>query len=46
VGLEKGDAFDRALGEFAAAYANQNERDYARLAAAVEAGYIVATPGI
>ena len=26
--LGKGDAFDRAIADFAAAYADQNERDY------------------
>jgi uncharacterized protein (DUF2252 family) len=36
--LGRGDAFDRALGEFAVAYADQNERDYEELAAAVKAG--------
>lgn len=36
------DTFDRAIADFAAAYADQNERDYAALAAAVEDGTIVA----
>ena len=27
--LGKGDAFDRAIADFSAAYADQNERDYA-----------------
>jgi uncharacterized protein (DUF2252 family) len=38
--LGSGDAFDRALAEFASAYADQNERDFGALAAAVEAGTI------
>ena len=37
---------DKALAEFAVAYANQNERDYQALAAAVESGRIVAESGI
>jgi uncharacterized protein (DUF2252 family) len=41
--LGRGDVFDRALAKFAEAYADQNERDYARLAAAAHAGE-VATP--
>jgi uncharacterized protein (DUF2252 family) len=40
--LGSGDAFDRALAEFASAYADQNERDYGALAAAVETGAIEA----
>jgi uncharacterized protein (DUF2252 family) len=38
--LGSGDTFDRALAEFASAYADQNERDYRALAGAVEAGSI------
>jgi len=38
--LGKGDTFDRALLEFAAAYADQNERDYAALRAAADDGRI------
>jgi uncharacterized protein (DUF2252 family) len=34
--------FDQAMGEFAAAYADQNEGDYARLAAANKTGRVVA----
>ena len=33
--LGKGDAFDRAIADFSAAYADQNERDYEAFAAAV-----------
>ena len=36
--LGGGDRFDRATADFAELYADQNERDYAALAAAVEAG--------
>jgi len=44
--LGKGDAFDRAIVEFCHAYADQNERDYAALAKAVESGRIVAETGL
>ena len=37
-GLGKGDTVDQAIARFAAAYADQNERDYAELQAAVHAG--------
>ena len=40
--LGKSDAFDQAIGEFALAYADQNERDHAALVAAVKAGRIKA----
>jgi uncharacterized protein (DUF2252 family) len=39
--LGKGDAFDRALLEFATAYADQNERDHAALREAARTGRIV-----
>jgi hypothetical protein len=35
--------FDQAIAEFAAAYADQNERDYQALAAAVAAGRVTAS---
>ena len=38
----KSDAFDQAIGEFALAYADQNERDHAALVAAVKAGRVKA----
>jgi uncharacterized protein (DUF2252 family) len=38
--LGAGDAFDRALGHFAGAYANQTERDYAALVKAAKSGRI------
>jgi uncharacterized protein (DUF2252 family) len=40
--LGTGDAFDRALAEFAEAYADQNERDYQALADAVASGRVTA----
>ena len=44
--LGKGDSFDRAILEFSDAYADQNERDYQALAAAVKSGRIVAEEGL
>jgi uncharacterized protein DUF2252 len=44
--LGAGNAFDRAIGEFAEAYADQNERDHAALAAAATAGRVGAHTGI
>jgi uncharacterized protein (DUF2252 family) len=40
--LGKSDAFDQAVGAFAVAYADQNEKDHAALVAAVKAGRIKA----
>jgi len=40
--LGSGDAFDNAVSEFAAAYADQNERDYAALVEAIRNGRITA----
>jgi uncharacterized protein (DUF2252 family) len=40
--LGRSDIFDQAIGEFAAGYADQNERDYGSLAAASRAGRVVA----
>jgi uncharacterized protein (DUF2252 family) len=40
--LGKSDDFDQAIGEFAMAYADQNEKDHAALVAAVKAGQIEA----
>lgn len=40
--LGKGDPFDRALGDFALAYADQTERDHAALVAAVRDGRLEA----
>ena len=44
--LGKGEAFDRAIADFSAAYADQNERDYAAFAAAVDSGRLVAHTGV
>jgi uncharacterized protein (DUF2252 family) len=44
--LGTGDVFDRAVGSFAAAYADQNERDYEALVAAVRSGRVVAHTGL
>ena len=44
--LGGGDAFDRAILDFSKAYADQNERDYNTLAAAVKSGRIVAQTGV
>jgi uncharacterized protein (DUF2252 family) len=43
--LGKKDSFDEALVEFSEAYAEQNERDYGALAAAVKAGKVAAESG-
>jgi hypothetical protein len=40
------DTFDRAILEFAKAYALQNERDYAALQAAAESGRITVQTGV
>ena len=44
--LGNNDAFARAILGFSRAYAEQNERDYARLQAAVKAGEITAKMGL
>jgi len=44
--LGSGDTFDRALATFAETYADQNERDYAALKAAVAAGRVSAEEGL
>jgi Uncharacterized protein conserved in bacteria (DUF2252) len=44
--LGKGDAFDRAIADFCAAYADQNERDYEAFAAAVKSGRLTARTGL
>ncbi len=43
--LGAGDRFDRAIADFSELYADQNERDYAALGAAVKAGKIAAETG-
>jgi uncharacterized protein (DUF2252 family) len=44
--LGSGDVFDKAIADFAAAYADQNERDYAALKEAVAGGRITAETGL
>jgi uncharacterized protein (DUF2252 family) len=44
--LGAGDTFERAVAEFAEAYADQNERDYAALAHAAEAGRVPVERGV
>jgi predicted alpha/beta hydrolase len=43
--LGKSDKFDRAIAEFSARYADQNERDYAAFLAAVRSGRLAAVEG-
>ena len=44
--LGGGDVFDRAIADFSVAYADQNDRDYAALKAAVDDGRITAKTGL
>lgn len=44
--LGSGDVFDKAMAQFAEAYADQNERDYAALKEAVESGRVKAEAGL
>ena len=44
--LGGGDVFDRAMRDFASAYADQNQRDYEALVAAVDSGRIAAVTGL
>jgi len=44
--LGKTDTFDRAVADFASAYADQNERDYEAFAAAVRSGRMTAVTGV
>jgi uncharacterized protein (DUF2252 family) len=44
--LGANDVFDNAIADFAALYADQNEKDYALLKAAIKSGRIVAQSGI
>src|SRR4051794_12993085 len=44
--LGSGPSFDRAIVEFSKAYADQNQRDYEALSAAVESGGIAAETGL
>ena len=44
--LGRGDAFDRAIADFSAVYAEQNERDYEAFVGAVKSGRLVAESGL
>jgi len=44
--LGNSDKFDNAIADFAEAYADQNERDYAAIAGAVAAGKVEAQSGV
>ncbi len=44
--LGKGEAFDRAMGEFAEAYADQNESDFKEFEGAVKKGRLEAVKGL
>jgi uncharacterized protein (DUF2252 family) len=44
--LGKADVFDRAIADFSAAYADQNEQDYQAFAAAVSSGRVTAVTGL
>ena len=44
--LGQGDVFDRAIAEFSAAYADQNERDYEAFTAAVNSGRLIAQTAV
>jgi uncharacterized protein DUF2252 len=44
--IGKGDVFDLAIADFSASYADQNERDYQLLQAAVKKGTIKAETGL
>jgi hypothetical protein len=44
--LGKSDVFDRAVADFAVAYADLNERDYAAMQAAVTSGRLTAEEGV
>ena len=44
--LGNSDVFDRAIADFSAAYADQNERDYQALVDAVKSGRLQAETGL
>jgi len=44
--LGKSDVFDLAIADFSSAYADQNERDYEAMVAAVSSGRLVAQTGL
>jgi hypothetical protein len=43
--MGRSEVFDRAVTAFAAAYARQNDADYAAFTAAIRKGRVTATPG-
>jgi hypothetical protein len=44
--LGRGDSFDRAIADFAVAYADQNDRDYEAFTATVRSGRLAAETGL
>jgi Uncharacterized protein conserved in bacteria (DUF2252) len=44
--LGSGDVFDKAIAQFAAAYADQNEKDHEALVHAVNSGRLIAEQGV
>ena len=44
--LGRGDSFDRAIADFSASYAEQNEQDYEALVKAVKSGRLPAQTGL
>jgi uncharacterized protein (DUF2252 family) len=44
--LGSGTAFDEAIGDFAEAYADHNERDYAEMVGAVKSGHLAVEAGV
>ena len=44
--LGKADTFDRAIADFSARYADQNERDYEAFTAAIASGRLIAQTGL
>ena len=44
--LGTSDVFDRAIADFAVAYADQNERDYEAMTSAVKSGRLAAQTGL
>ena len=44
--LGKKDTFDQAIADFSEAYADQNERDYEAMVAAVDSGRLAAEEGV
>ncbi|MDQ1044865.1 hypothetical protein QFZ76_003101 [Streptomyces sp. V4I2] len=44
--MARADTFERAVADFALAYADQTTHDHATLCAAVAAGVVTAAPGV